>query len=61
MKYKLLVVANLGFHLYAQLLFLRTYFSFFGDTVICVIKPKYEITQIYVIKVRYTLQVITRL
>ena len=53
--------ANLKLHLYAQLLFLRTYFSFFGDTVVCVIKTKYEINQIYVIKAWYTLQVIARL
>ena len=50
-KYKILFVANLKLHLYAQfILFLRTYFSFFWDTVICVIKTKYEINQIYVIK-----------
>ena len=60
-KYKILFAANLKLHLYAQLLFLRTYSSFFWDTVICVIKAKYEIKQIYVIKAWYTLQVTARL
>ena len=40
-KYKLQVVANLRFHLYAQLLFLIPYFSIFWDTVTYVIKAKY--------------------
>ena len=34
---------------------------FFWDTVICVIKAKYKINKIYVIKARYTLMVIARL
>ena len=60
-KYKLLFVANLKLHLYAQLLFLITYFSIFWDTVIRVIKAKYRFNKIYVIKARYKLLVIARL
>ena len=54
-KYKLLFVANLKLHLYAQLLFLTIFSPIFWDTVIRVIKAKYEINQIHVIKARYML------
>ena len=46
MKYKLLVVANLRFHLYAQLLSLMPHFAILGD----VIKAKYKITKFCIIR-----------
>ena len=61
MKYKLLVVANLGFHLYAQLLFLIPQFSIFWDTVIYVIKTKYKITKICLIKGKYKILFVANL
>ena len=50
MKYKLQVVANLRFHLYAHLLFLTPHFSVFWDAVTYVIKVKYKITEICLIR-----------
>ena len=50
MKYKLLAVGNLRFHLYAQSLFLIPHFSIFWDTVIYVMNAKYKITKICLIK-----------
>ena len=41
--------------------FFKNIFTFFWDTTIRVVKAKYEINQIYVIKVRHTLLVIARL
>ena len=55
MKYKLRVVANLRFHLYAHLLFLTPHFSIFWDAVTYVIKVKYKITEICLIKGKYKL------
>ena len=54
-KYKLLVVANLRFHLYDPLLFLIPHFSICWDTVIYVIKAKYKITKICLIEGKYKL------
>ena len=61
MKYKLLAVANLGFLLYAQLLFLIPQFSIFWDTVIYVIKMKYKITKICLIKGKYKILFVANL
>ena len=60
-KYKLLVIANLRFHLFVQLLFLISYFSSFGNKVIYVIKAEYKISKIYLIKEKYKLVFVTNL
>ena len=61
MKYELLAVANLRFHLCAQLLFSMPYFSIFCDTVIYAIKAKYKITKICLIKGKYKLLFVANL
>ena len=56
-----MVAANLRFHLYAQILFLVSYFYIFWDRVIYVIKAKYKITKIDLIKEKYLLLFVANL
>ena len=60
-KYKLLVVANFRFHFYAQIPFLIPHFSIFWDAVIYVIKTKYKITKICLIKGKHKFLFVTNL